>query len=212
MLTSINEHLFFNLILSSDLLISHQNQINVSPVIVVYISTFEFKLYLVKGNDIFVLLLGSGSVPNLTSCNRSSIFKQNSISPTAQRIHTHHRTSKSATTKERSSRILHGMQRNILNKSVDEAGVYFPNAKMSLDSQCSIGKDAIEIFSSELYANKRDRNKRSDTAKRHILARQKQIDSSEMHNLNTKPNFKSNRRYFMSYLKTRKKFELIKLL
>lgn len=143
-------------------------------------------------------------MPNLTSCNRSSIFKQSSISPTAQRIHTHHRTSKSATTKERSSRALHGMQRNILNKSVDEAGVYFPSAKMSLDSQCSIGKEAIEIFSSDSYANKRDRNKRSDTAKRHILARQKQIDNSEMHNLNTKSNFKSNRRYFMNFLKRKK--------
>lgn len=47
----------------------------------------------------------------------------------------------------------------------------------------------------EFSGNKRERNKRSDTAKRHILARQKQIDSSEVHNNGvSKTNFSDNRR------------------
>lgn len=77
----------------------------------------------------------SGSVPNLSSCNRSpTIAKQNSISPTAQRIRQHHRTSK----KDRIARNIRSMQRNNLNKSIDEGGVYF--AKKSIDSQNSTGK------------------------------------------------------------------------
>lgn len=128
----------------------------------------------------------SGSVPNLTSL-RSSVMKQSSISPTAQRIH--HRTSKSNTTKERSARSGRGMQRSNLNKSIDEAGIYFPTAKMSIDSQHSMGK---ENFFGEYSGNRRDRTKRSDTAKRHVLARQKQIDNTELHN--SKANFTNNRR------------------
>ncbi|XP_055309368.1 uncharacterized protein LOC129573125 isoform X2 [Sitodiplosis mosellana] len=125
----------------------------------------------------------SGSVPNLTSCNRSpTIPKQNSISPTAQRIRQHHRTSK----KDRIARGIRSMHRNNLNKSIDEGGVYFTSAKPSIDSQNSMG---------EFSGNKRERNKRSDTGKRHILARQKQIDnSSEVHNnVVSKTNFSDNR-------------------
>ncbi|XP_031636980.1 uncharacterized protein LOC116349598 isoform X2 [Contarinia nasturtii] len=123
----------------------------------------------------------SGSVPNLTSCNRSpTIAKQNSISPTAQRIRQHHRTSK----KDRIARNIRSMQRNNLNKSIDEGGVYFSGAKISIDSQNSTG---------EFLGNKRERTKRSDTAKKHILARQKQIDSSEVHNSISKTTFTNNR-------------------
>lgn len=61
----------------------------------------------------------SGSVPNLTSCNRSpTISKQNSISPTAQRIRQHHRTSK----KDRIARGIRGIRNN---KSIDEGKHYF---------------------------------------------------------------------------------------
>lgn len=98
-------------------------------------------------------------------------------------MHSHHRTSKSsASGKERSSRNGHrGMQRTNLNKSIDEAGVYFSTAtKMSIDSQYSLSRDHAVL--GEYCANKRDRNKRSDTAKRHVLARQKQIDNSELQN------------------------------
>lgn len=95
-------------------------------------------------------------------------------------------------------RILRGMQRNILNKSIDEAGAYFPSVKMSLDSQSSMGKESYELLSNDVFFNKRDRTKRSDTAKRHILARQKQIDNFEMHTSNGKQNVTSNRRYVVS--------------
>lgn len=46
----------------------------------------------------------------------------------------------------------------------------------------------------EFSGNKRERNKRSDTAKRHILARQKQIDSSEVNNGVSKTIFSENQR------------------
>lgn len=114
-------------------------------------------------------------------------MKQSSISPITQRRHIH-RTSKSGA-KERTSRI-RGMHRSILNKSIDEAGIYFPNAKLSIDSQHSNGRENIL---SDYSVNRRDRNKRSDTAKRHIFARQKQIDNSELHN--AKGNLTNNRRY-----------------
>lgn len=79
----------------------------------------------------------SGSVPNLTSCNRSpTIAKQNSVSPTAQRIRQHHRSSK----KDRLVRNVRGIQRNNMGKSIDECGVYFTSAKPSIETQNSAGK------------------------------------------------------------------------
>lgn len=136
----------------------------------------------------------SGSVPNLATYSRASVKKHSSTSPTVQRICTHHRAMKTGAAKEH-LRILRGMQRTLLNKSVDEAGAYFPSVKMSLDSQSSIGRESYELLSNDAVFNKRDRNKRSDTAKRHILARQKQIDNFEMHTSNGKQNVTSNRRY-----------------
>lgn len=66
----------------------------------------------------------SDSVPNLTACNRSpTIAKQNSISPTAQRIRQHHRTSK----KDRIARGIRGIRNN---KSIDDGDVCFINAIM----------------------------------------------------------------------------------
>lgn len=50
------------------------------------------------------------------------------------------------------------------------------------------------LFSGEFIGNKRERNKRSDTSKRHILARQKQIDNTEMHNCISKAHFTEIRR------------------
>lgn len=88
------------------------------------------------------------------------------------------------------------MQRTSLNKSIDEAGVYFSTAaKLSIDSQQSFGKENAHAMFGDFCANKRDRTKRSDTAKRHILARQKQIDGSELQNANGKAgNLTKNRR------------------
>lgn len=50
------------------------------------------------------------------------------------------------------------------------------------------------LFSGDFIGIKRERTKRSDTSKRHILARQKQIDSSEMHNNVSKTSFSEIRR------------------
>lgn len=51
------------------------------------------------------------------------------------------------------------------------------------------------LFSGDFIGIKRERTKRSDTSKRHILARQKQIDSSEMHNNVSKTSFSEIRRW-----------------
>lgn len=157
-------------------------------------------------NNFGFTFAGSGSVPNLATYGRTSMKKHCTTSPTAQRMCTsptalrmctHHRAMRSGAVKEH-LRILRGMQRNILNKSIDEAGAYFPSVKMSLDSQSSMGKESYELLSNDVFFNKRDRTKRSDTAKRHILARQKQIDNFEMHTSNGKQNVTSNRRYVVS--------------
>lgn len=114
----------------------------------------------------------SGSVPNLSStgARSPSIVKQNSISPTAQRIRHHHRTSKN----DRHSR---GAQNLLLSLC--------PTIHC-IQSNC--------VFSGDCIGNKRERTKRSDTSKRHVLARQKQIDSSEIHNNAAKTSFSEIRR------------------
>lgn len=82
-------------------------------------------------------------------------MKQSSISPTAQRIRQHHRTS-------RNDRYARGLHR--------------PQA-IRYDLQLK-----NISFLGDSIGNKRERNKRSDTSKRHVLSRQKQIDNTEMHN------------------------------
>lgn len=59
-------------------------------------------------------------------------------------------------------------------------------------------------FTGDCIANKRERTKRSDTAKRHILARQKQIDSSEIHNNISKTTFSEIRRYVSQEIRIKK--------
>lgn len=113
----------------------------------------------------------SGSVPNLNTCSRSLIGEQNSLSPT-HRTHTHHRSSvaRSRSPRHRSSTTstatrahghLHALLANRHGASFDETGPYLQqHHKSSGDDRHS----------------KRDRTKRSDTAKRHVLARQKPIE------------------------------------
>lgn len=50
------------------------------------------------------------------------------------------------------------------------------------------------LFAGDCFGTRRERTKRSDTSKRHILARQKQIDSSETHNNISKASFLEMRR------------------
>lgn len=111
----------------------------------------------------------SGSVPNLTACHRSSIGQQNPMSPT-HRTHTHHRssTAKGKIPRHRASTSgrthLHALLANRQGASFDETGPYFHKSSIDGGSE---------------HCSKRDRNKRSDTAKRHVLARQKQVDNFE---------------------------------
>lgn len=124
----------------------------------------------------------SGSVPNLTTCHHSSIGHQSSMSPT-HRTHTHHRSSiaKGKSPRHRASSSgrahLHALLANRHGASFDETGPYLQHYKSSIDGPNE-------------HCSKRDRNKRSDTAKRHVLARQKQVD-----NLEQQTKFNKSRRY-----------------
>lgn len=120
----------------------------------------------------------SDSVPNLTTCYRSSsIGQQSSMSPT-HRNHTHHRSSiaKGKIPRGRASSSgrahLNAILAHRQGASFDETGPYFRHHKSSIDASTT----------SNDHCSKRDRNKRSDTAKRHVLARQKQVDNSEKQN------------------------------
>lgn len=125
----------------------------------------------------------SGSVPNLTTCHHSSIGHQSSMSPT-HRTHTHHRSSiaKGKSPRHRASSSgrahLHALLANRHGASFDETGPYLQHYKSSTDGPNE-------------HCSKRDRNKRSDTAKRHVLARQKQVDNFEQ-----QTKFNKSRRYF----------------
>lgn len=113
----------------------------------------------------------SDSVPNLTTCHRSSVGQQSFMSPT-HRSHTHHRSSlaKGRSPRHRASGSgrthLHALLANRHGASFDETGPYLQHHKSSMDGTTE-------------HCSKRDRNKRSDTAKRHVLARQKQVDNVE---------------------------------
>lgn len=139
----------------------------------------------------------SGSVPNLASCNRPSIIQQNSTSPT-QRPQPHFRITKTVVhDKSVRSRVstaghtrLNALHTIRHGTSFDETGPYHRH-KASFDSQnsqISMGKENCE------YSSKRDRTKRSDTAKKHVLARQKKIDNVELQNINAKSCFVKSRR------------------
>lgn len=115
----------------------------------------------------------SDSVPNLHE-NESLLLK--STSPTrrvSRHPHKHHHTS-------RTRKVSHEHRSNVLRfqrfaLSVDESHPLQPES--SHGSQCSVTFDPKpEIIDIVPVHKKRERTKRSDTAKKHILSRQKPIE------------------------------------
>lgn len=124
----------------------------------------------------------SGSVPNLTTISSAA------ARPTVQSIavspilkpHTRHRGTRNSslihkTTREKSTGpYLHpGMlQHHRHALSVDEAGPYYQKFKETLGVDGHVHGES---------SRPRDRTKRSDTARRHVLSRQKPIEKDEPH-------------------------------
>lgn len=120
-------------------------------------------------------------MPNLKSSSLSSPLQL--LTSPIQINHARHRCSNSATKHSRSRHL--GNTSSILKAhrhavSVDETSHFNPH-KLSLGSNGSHHSINNEMAqSTSTTANKRDHTKRSDTAKRHILSRQKPVDNSEM--------------------------------
>lgn len=82
-------------------------------------------------------------------------------------------------TRESATSLLHPLALQKLHRhalSVDETGPYF---KTHIDVNSSSHNGSALSVALESYENRRDRTKRSDTAKRHILSRQKPIENDE---------------------------------
>lgn len=86
------------------------------------------------------------------------------------------------TTRDSSSSLLHPLALQKLHRhalSVDETGPYL---KSHIDGGGSHDGSLLSVtLAMETYENRRDRTKRSDTAKRHVLSRQKPIENDEVH-------------------------------
>lgn len=125
-------------------------------------------------------MIRSGSVPNLKSSSLSSPLQP--LASPLQINHARHRCSNNGAKHSRSRHpgntisILKSHRHTV---SVDETSNFNP-AKLPLGSNGShqsINNETLQ--STSTTTNKREHTKRSDTAKRHILSRQKPVDNSE---------------------------------
>lgn len=89
-----------------------------------------------------------------------------------------HRTTRESATSLLHPLALHKLQRHAL--SVDETGPYFKSHIEGGDGSQDGSLLSVSI-AMDTYENRRDRTKRSDTAKRHVLSRQKPIENDEAH-------------------------------
>lgn len=174
----------------------------------------------------------SGSVPNLTSSplqlhlsprRKKLLLNQHFISRRHLHHHHHHnhqtygqrlfksrssRTSSTLVHRESSSSLLHPgllqLQRQAL--SVDESSPYLRTVTDSPHDSLT----SVIVASSDVHeiGRLRDRTKRSDTAKRHILARQKPIEKDEPHS--PKSILSDGRRLIFFF--TRKHFYVLQIL
>lgn len=123
-----------------------------------------------------------GSVPNLAEIPNGKVPKLNSPS---RRIVKQHRGRHSSVV-QRSSRdnYLHpGMLRHRQALSVDDPGSYCTSNENSHGSHGSVTFDPYLSIIQDIVPvhKKRDRSKRSDTAKRHVLSRQTPIQHEDTH-------------------------------
>lgn len=128
----------------------------------------------------------SGSVPNLSS-NQSSTH-QLSASPVQSRNASKHGKDQINLKGRLANRPhLDALHLNRLGTSFDETGPYIQYANSIINSNVSPvtrGKDYLQTMIN-VHA-KKERNKMSDTAKRHILSRQKKVDNYEHQSVNFK--------------------------
>lgn len=118
----------------------------------------------------------SGSVPNLSS--NQSPTHQSSASPVQSRHASKHGKEQISLKGISVNRPhLDALHLHRLGASFDETGPYvqYVNAHVSPTAK---GKDYLQTMIS-LHAAKKERNKMSETAKRHILSRQKKIENVE---------------------------------
>lgn len=127
-------------------------------------------------------MIRSGSVPNLKSSSLASPLHV-TTSPILIN-HARHRCSNSASKHSRAKHVNNPVGILKLSRhavSVDETSQYNPHKSSfgSNGSQHSINNEILQ--STSAASSKRDHTKRSDTAKRHVLARQKPIENYELH-------------------------------
>lgn len=136
----------------------------------------------------------SGSVPNLATITAgqratSNAATQSTIttSPTIHKSHSRHRCTRNgsmiqrSTQAEKSTSYLYPTSKLQFHRhamSVDESGPYYHKTKEYVTDGAAASAIANENSSS---CRLRDRTKRSDTARRHVLSRQKPIEKEEPH-------------------------------
>lgn len=120
----------------------------------------------------------SGSVPNLSNCQSPTYLLTNS--PAQSRNSSKYGKEPIITKgrlKNRSN--FDAVHLNRLGKSFDETGPY------NKSSSPVRGKDYLQAMIN-IHASKMEKNKMSETAKRHILSRQKKVENYEHQSANSK--------------------------
>lgn len=135
----------------------------------------------------------SGSVPNLATITAGQRSTSNAAtqstmttSPTIHKSNSRHRCNRNgsiqrSTQGEKSSSYLHPTSKLQFHRhamSVDESGPYYHKTKEYAADGAPVSAIVNENSSS---CRLRDRTKRSDTARRHVLSRQKPIEKEEPH-------------------------------
>ena len=141
----------------------------------------------------------SGSVPNLADISNGVVPKPHSGSPSRRVIRQHRGRHSSCVQRSSRDNFLHpGMLRfHKQALSVDETGVYSAHNETSHGSHGSVTFDPYLSIIQDIVPvhKKRDRTKRSDTAKRHVLSRQNPIlNEDQQHNHHHSPLKSNNRR------------------
>lgn len=130
----------------------------------------------------------SGSVPNLSS--NQSPTHQLSASPVQSRNASKHGKEQINLKNRLINRPhLDALHLNRLGTSFDETGPYIQYTNSIMNSNISPvaqGKDYLQAMINIHATSKKERNKMSETAKRHILSRQKKVDNCEHQSVNFK--------------------------
>lgn len=146
-----------------------------------------------------------GSVPNLAEIPNGKVPKLNSGSPSRRVIKQHRGRHSSVVQRSSRDNYLHpGMLRHRHALSVDEPGNYCTSNENSHGSHSSVTFDPYLSIIQDIVPvhKKRDRSKRSDTAKRHVLSRQTPIQHEDPHRRNSTISDDTSRRTSRSRLES----------